>query len=165
MDTFLSLGQLSNSDLQSINCCWLAKCVLTVADIFMGDGFSLCHDITLPQVLPYPSILIWQWEQPPQLQIGRSGPMVSTWFWPPTATFYSLGGWLYHPHQFYSSPSLWPHLWDNLPSCHHGVWHMFLKPLNTSSYKVYLYCCCHLSAPTTYHIAFAPLGPFQILSF
>jgi len=64
MDTFLSIDQLSKSDLLSINHCCLAKHVLIVDDICLGDGTTICHDTVLPQVAPFPSNLIWQKEQP-----------------------------------------------------------------------------------------------------
>jgi len=64
MGTFFSIGQLSNSDLLSINGCCLAKQDLTVADICSSGGTSICYDTVLPQVTPFPSNLILQWKQP-----------------------------------------------------------------------------------------------------
>jgi len=64
MDTFFSIGQLSNNNLLSVNHCQLAKRALTVADVYTGDGTAIQCDTLLLQVAPYPSNLIWQHEQP-----------------------------------------------------------------------------------------------------
>jgi len=64
MDTFFCIGQLSNINLMSINCCQLAKRALTIVDVCTGDGTAMQYDTLLLQVVPYQSNLIWQHEQP-----------------------------------------------------------------------------------------------------
>ncbi len=170
METFFSCGQFSNSKLVSINCCHLAKRFLTVADICSGDGTRIQCDSILPNMAPFSSNLIWQWEQPSHNNWCIWSQALHQAFGPQLIITIPLGGWLQHPHQ----PTVYipydPALDLLYQPGHHGVWQVFTKLPNTlvtNSFMHYTYTsgAATIVPPMAYHIAFASPGPAQTVHF
>jgi len=169
MDIFFSGGQFSDKDLILINCCCLAKRILTVADICSGDGTCIRHNSILPKVAPFSSNLIWQWEQPSHKDWRIWSQALHLVFGPQLIISIPLGGWLCHPHQPTVQIPYDPALDLLYQPGHHGVWWVFSKLPNalvTNSFMCYTYTRATPTVPpAAYHIAFASPGPAQTVHF
>jgi len=169
MDTFVSCGQFSQKELISINRCRLAKRILMVADICSGDGTCIWRDSILPNVAPFPSQFIWQWEQPLHNDWRIWSQALHFAFGPQLTIAIPLGGWLQHPHQPTVHIPYDPALDLLYQPGHHGVWRVFTKlpqALVTNSFTHYTYTrATPVVPPTAYHLAFTSPGPAQMVHF
>ena len=149
--------------------CRLDKRAFTVADICSGDGISIRHDATLPQIAPFPSNLIWQREQPSRKDWRIWVQALHLAFGPQLILAIPLGGWLRDPHQPIVHIPYDPALDLLYQPGHHGVWRIFTKLPNalvTNSFTHYTYTRATTTVPpTAFHIAFASPGPAQTLHF
>jgi len=170
MDAFFSIGQLSNCDLLSINCCWgLTKQALTVANVCTGDRTAIWCNTLLPQVAPYPSTLIWECKQPSHKDWQIWSQALQLAFGPQLIIAIPLGGWLQTPHQ----PMV--HLPYDLASNvlyqpgHHGVWYILWQPPNAlvmNRFTCYAYMGVTTTVPpTAYYLAIASPELAQMLHF
>ncbi len=169
MDTFVSCGQFSQKELISINHCRLAKRILMVTDICSGNGTCIWRDSILPNVAPFPSQFIWQWEQPLCNDWHIWSQALHFAFGPQLIIAIPLGGWLRHPHQPTVHIPYDPALDLLYQPGHHGVWRVFTKlphALVTNSFTCYTYTrATPVVPPMAYHLAFASPGPAQTVHF
>jgi len=167
MEIFFSGGQFANKELICINRCPLAKRALMVADLCTSDGTAIWHTSLLPQVVPDPSTLIWQYKQPSQKDW-------CTWSWALHGVFgpqlilpIPLGvGSGPHTNIQYTS------LMTQIMMCFTSLATMTCggysgnppQALVTNSFTHYVYTGAITSVPpSAYHLAFASPGPGQTL--